>query len=199
MNREFLEGLGLEKETIDKVMAEHGKTVNTTKEQLDTVTTERDNLKEQLTDRDTQLNDLSDKVKDSEELTAEINRLKEENQTATKELQNKLDTQAFEFKLDKALTGAKVKNTKAVKALLDTETIKLDGDKLLNLDEQLEALKESDAYLFEQEESTEPPKPSFTTGQHQKGGTTKNIAEMTYQELADMKANNPEKFAELTK
>src|SRR5699024_5403448 len=159
--------MGLTDEQIESVMAEHGKSVNEHKEQLDSVTTERDNLKEQLTDRDTQLNDLSDKVKDSEELTAEINRLKDENKTATKEVQEKLDKQAFDFTLDKALSNAKVKNTKAVKALLDTEKIKLDCDKLLNLDDQLEVLKESDGNLFE-EEKKEPRKHNLTTGNHKK-------------------------------
>lgn len=171
MNREFLKALGLEDEAIDKIMAEHGKTVNKTKEQLDTITTERDSLKEQLTERDNQLAELGKKVKDNEELTAEINRLKEENKTATQELQAKLEKQAFEFNLEKALTGAKVRNPKAVKALLDTEVIKLDGDKLLGLEEQLNSIKESDPYLFEEEQKPEPPKPSFTTGNHQTSGS----------------------------
>lgn len=168
MNREFLKALGLEDETIEKVMAEHGRTLNDTKGQLDTVTTERDNLKEQLTDRDTQLNDLSDKVKDSEDLTAEINRLKDENKSTAKELQDKLKQQAFEHRLENSLKDANVRNTKAVKALLDTEKIKLDGEKLLNLDDQLEALRESDAYLFE-EDQQQQTKPNFTVGNHVKG------------------------------
>lgn len=198
MNREQLKELGLTDEQIESVMKEHGKTVNATKQELDTVTSERDNLKEQLIERDNQLNDISEKVKDSDELTAEINRLKEENKNATQELQEKLEKQAFEFSLEKALTGAKVRNPKAVKALLDVESIKLDGEKLLGLDDQLKALQESDAYLFESEESNES-KPNFTTGQHRKGNTTKSVAEMSYQELADLKANNPTQFAELTK
>ena len=172
MNREFLEGLGLEKETIDKVMAEHGKTVNDTKGNLDTVTTERDDLKQQLVDRDAQLNDLSDKVKDSEELTDEIDRLKEVNQTSTTELQEKINQQAFDFSLEKALTGAKVRNPKAVKALLDTEKIKLDGETLLNLDDQLTGLKESDPYLFEEEQKEEPkPTPTIVTPGNPDGGS----------------------------
>jgi predicted nucleic acid-binding Zn-ribbon protein len=165
MNREFLKGLGLEDEAIDKIMAEHGKTVNKTKEDLTTVTTERDNLKQTVADRDTQLEDLGKKVKDNDELTAEIDRLKDENKTATQEMQGKLDKQAYDFALDKALSGAKVKNAKAVKALLDTEKIKLDGDKLLGLDDQLKTIKESDGYLFEEEQ--QQGKPSFSTGQHQ--------------------------------
>lgn len=156
MNREELKALGLTDEQIEKVMAAHGKVVNSTKEQLDAVTTERDSLKEQIAERDTQLDNLSKQVKDNEELTAEIDRLKEENTAATQELQAKLDKQAFDFSLEKALTGAKVRNPKAAKALLDLESIKLDGDKLLGLEDQLNAIKESDPYLFEAEPEPNP-------------------------------------------
>ncbi|MCH1941596.1 phage scaffolding protein [Holdemania massiliensis] len=50
-----------------------------------------------------------------------------------------------------ALMRAKAKNPKAARALLDESKIKLDGDKVLGLDDQLEALKKSDAYLFDVE------------------------------------------------
>lgn len=175
MNREELKSLGLSDEQIEKVMAAHGKVVNSTKEQLNAITTERDSLKEQLTERDNQLAELGKKVKDNEELTAEINRLKEENQKTAQELQEKLEKQAFDFSLEKALTGAKVKNPKAVKALLDLEKIKLDGEKLLNLDDQLSALKESDPYLFDEEQQQQQEqKPTFTTGKHQTEGNKDN-------------------------
>lgn len=105
-------------------------------------------LNGQIKERDTQLDELGKKVKDNDDLTTEIDRLKQENQSATEELQNKLSQQQFDFALEKAITGEKARNPKAVKALLDTESIKLDGDKLLGLDEQLKGLKESDAYLF---------------------------------------------------
>ena len=45
--------------------------------------------------------------------------------------------------------NAKAKNVKSVKANLDLDKIKLDGDKLLGFDDQIEALKKSDAYLFD--------------------------------------------------
>ncbi|KAA0941613.1 hypothetical protein FQ087_20875 [Sporosarcina sp. ANT_H38] len=169
MNREALKALGLTDEQVDSVMASHGSVVNATKGELTAMTTERDDLKGQLTDRDTQLNDLSGKAKDNEELSAEIDRLKGENATATTELQEKLDKQAFDFTLEKALTGAKVRNPKAVKALLDTDSIKLDGDKLLNLDSQLDTLKASDAYLFEVEE-VPPNSPAIVTPGNPNGG-----------------------------
>ena len=58
MNREFLKGLGLEDEVVEKVMAEHGKTVNQTKSDLKAVEEERDNLSTQIKERDTQLKKL---------------------------------------------------------------------------------------------------------------------------------------------
>lgn len=170
MNREALKELGLTDEQIDKVMASHGSVVNATKQELETVTTERDNLKTQIGERDTQLEEL--KKIDAEGLQQKITELQGANETTKSEYEEKLHNQAFDFKLQQALTGAKVRNPKAVKALLDTEKIKLDGEKLLNLDDQLAGLKESDAYLFESEKTEEPAKPSFSTGEHQTDGNS---------------------------
>jgi hypothetical protein len=105
-------------------------------------------LKKQLKDRDAQLDDLKTKAAGNEELTKQINDLTEQNKTTAQEYQDKLDKQAFDFALERSLSKEKAKNPKAVKALLDTESIKLDGDKLLGLEDQLKELKESDAYLF---------------------------------------------------
>lgn len=59
----------------------------------------------------------------------------------------------LESKIDLAINNAKAKNVKSVKANLDLDKIKLDGDKLLGFDDQIEALKKSDAYLFEIDKS----------------------------------------------
>lgn|SRR5690554_4665409 len=178
MNREQLKELGLTDEQIEVVMREHGKTVNATKEELQTVTSERDSLKEQLSERDKQLEELRKKAEGNEELTAELNRLKELNEKTKQEFQEKLEKQAFDFALERSLANAKVRNVKAVKALLDIDSIKLDGEKLLGLDEQLNALKESDAYLFDIEDSNQQQqqKPNFTTGQHSKDSNADSFA-----------------------
>lgn len=56
-------------------------------------------------------------------------------------------------KLDNALTlalvEAKVKNPKLARAGLDMSVIKLDGDNIIGLSEQLDKLKETDGYLFD--------------------------------------------------
>ena len=124
------------------------------KSELDTVNNSIKDYKKQLKDRDKQLEDLKDKAKGNEELTAEIERLKDENKNVAKDYEAKIEKLNFDTKLDKALTGAKAKNPKTVKALLNLENLKLDGEDIIGLKEQLEALKESDGYLFD-ENSTE--------------------------------------------
>lgn len=70
-----------------------------------------------------------------------------------KEIENnskaEIEKVKLESKIDLAINNAKAKNIKSVKANLNLDNIKLDGDKLLGFDDQIEALKKSDAYLFE--------------------------------------------------
>lgn len=122
------------------------------KRELDTAYQTIKDYKKEIGTRDTQLNDLQGKVKDNETLTKEINDLKEANEKTTKDYEAKLNQISFDTKFEKAIAQYKTKNPKALKALLDMEKIKLvEGGSFIGLDEQIKALKESDAYLFEQE------------------------------------------------
>src|SRR5690606_6805857 len=151
MKRDFLKELGLDDEAISKIMAEHGKTVNALKDdadKVDTLEAQLNDLKNQIKDRDTQLEDLAEKAKGNEDLLKQINDLKDLNEKTAKDYQDKLNAQKLEFAIERSLAEAKARNPRAVKALLDTEAIKLDGDTLLGLEEQLKSLQESDSYLF---------------------------------------------------
>jgi hypothetical protein len=105
-------------------------------------------LEADLAARDTQLEQLKQAAGNSEELKKQIEALQAENKKAAEEWQAKFAQMQLDFALERALTTAKAKNPKAVKALLDMDKVKLDGDKLLGLDEQLKELQKSDAYLF---------------------------------------------------
>lgn len=88
-------------------------------------------------------------------------------------LQTKYDSDIASAKLDSALNlalvAAKAKNPKLAKAALDLSTVKLDGDKLLGLDDQLAKLKESDGYLFD---GGTPAATVDSGGAHTSGGAT---------------------------
>lgn len=202
MDRKFLEGLGLEKETIDKVMVEHGKSLNDYKEKADKhdgLVTQIGDLTDQLKERDGQLEEL--KKVDADALKQRIVDLQTENENNANEYQEKIDKQAKDFAIESYLRDQKARNPKAVKALLDLESITLKDDKLIGIDEQVTPLKESDDYLFKQEEQQQTKSPNILVGGNPQGSThqTKSIAEMSYEELTELKANNPAQFAELTK
>ncbi|MEK4149987.1 phage scaffolding protein [Robertmurraya sp. FSL W8-0741] len=125
------------------------------KQKFDDKLEEIKNLKADLETRDSQLEEL--KKVDAEGLQQRIQELQEENENTKSEYEKQLQQQTFDYSLKDALTAAKVRNPKAAKALLDLESIKLDGDKLLGLEDQLKTIKESDPYLFEEEEEPNTP------------------------------------------
>ncbi|WP_342537349.1 phage scaffolding protein [Sporosarcina sp. FSL K6-3508] len=158
MTREELKALGLSDEQIDSIMAAHGKVVNPMKEELTGAQSERNSLKTQLTERDTQLEDLRGKAQGNDDLQATIDALKEANESAKAAHQAELSKTKLNYELDRALLVNKARNPRAVRALLDSELIKLGEDgKVVGLSEQLEGLKTSDPYLFADEtQQTQP-------------------------------------------
>ncbi|MEN2765826.1 phage scaffolding protein [Ornithinibacillus xuwenensis] len=151
MNREFLKGLEITEEHIELIMKEHGKSVNSIKDKADKVDgleIQIQDYQQQIEERDKQLKDLSKKAVGNDDLQKQIEELQGANKKVADEWKEKLQKQTFDYALDRAITQAQARNPKAVRALLDTENIKLDGDKLLGLEEQLEALKEKESYLF---------------------------------------------------
>jgi len=105
-------------------------------------------LEADLVARDTQLEELKKAAGTSEELKKQISELQEANKATKEEWEAKTAQMQLDFAIEKALAAAKAKNAKAVKALLDMDKVKLDGEQLLGLDDQLKAIKESDPYLF---------------------------------------------------
>ena len=94
--------------------------------------------------RDEQLKGLEAKAADSEELKQALAAAQEENKKSAEEWFVKVAKMKMEFALERALFAAKAKNAKAVRALLDMEQIKLDGEQLLGLEDQLKSIRESD-------------------------------------------------------
>lgn len=88
--------------------------------------------------------------------SSEITRLNGEIKRLGTEHQNALNAAKLGYMLDARLTKEGAVNLKAVKALLDSDKIKLDGDSITGLDDQLNALKTSDPWAFK---APEVPKP----------------------------------------
>ena len=149
--KDLLKKAGIEEEKVDSAIADINKELPKhfiPKDKYNEVAEAKKKLEADIQERDNQLEQLKNAAGNSEELKAQIEQLQAENQKAAEEWQAKMAQMQLDFAIEKALAAAKAKNAKAVKALLDLEKVKLDGDKLLGLDDQLKELQKSDAYLF---------------------------------------------------
>lgn len=171
MNKEQLIALGLTEEQVKAVTEGYG--IMIPKARFDEKNAELKTAQDLVAERDSQIKDLGKKAGDNEELKKQITDLTVANKKAADDYAASLAKKDFDVALDKALSGAKARNVKALTPFLDLDKVKLEGDKLTGLDEQLKAIKESDAYLFEEEEQVDPeppadPKPrSWSAGQQQ--------------------------------
>lgn len=83
-----------------------------------------DALDEQLKTANTTINDLKKSNKDNEDFQTKVT----DYETKVKDYEKKIQDMQFNYALEGALKGANVRNTKAVKAFLNLENVKLDGD-----------------------------------------------------------------------
>lgn len=172
MKKEQLVALGLTEEQADKVIEGYGQMVP--KSRLDDKINELKDAQKVIDERDKQIKDLEPLAAGNKDLLDQIKTLQADNQTAKEQYESELAETRRTFALDGALKDAKVHNPKAVKALLDMEKVKLNGDALEGLSEQLEALKQSDAYLFAEEKQETPPGPTFSGGNPTPPGSNGN-------------------------
>ncbi len=154
MKREELESLGLEKETVDKIMDMNGADIEREKAKTKEAENERDNYKEQL---DTTTGEL-DKLKElNPEMQATIEKLQGELKAKDEEYANKEAERLFQDTLSEAIKSAGGRNPKSVMALLNMEELKESKNQSEDIKKALEAVKESDAYLFGTDEPFSNP------------------------------------------
>lgn len=192
MKKEELIELGLDEETAKKVEAASteelkGYVEKTKYSELETV---KNQLEESNKTVNKQLEDLKKNTGDAEALKAEIQKMQDENKSKETEYANNIKKLKVDNAVELALIGAKAKNTKAVKALLNLENLEIGEDgKVKGLEDQIKNLTkdEGTAFLFEAESKTETPKGTDPAGK----STKKDIKDMTYSEMEAYLAANP--------
>ena len=194
MKTDFLKSLNLSQEVIDKIMAENGKDIAVEQKKAEKVIQERDSYKLKAESLETQVNDANTEIQkfkdmDIDGIKKAADDWKETAEKAKADADKQISQMKFDYALSAALTGAKAKNAKAVKALLDMDGLKFNDGKIVGLDEQLAQIKTDNDYLFESDE----PAPEFVKGTNGGSGSVggKKPSEMTYTELCDYMAQNP--------
>lgn len=159
MKREELKKLNLTDEQIDKVMSLHGADVEAMKSKSEELNKTNESLQSQIAERDKDLKLLKKQAGDNEELTNQFKDLQSKYKQDTENLTKELQQTKLNSAVDSALSAAKVRNTKAAKALLNMNDIQLnDKGEVEGLDDQIGSLQKTDGYLFDQG-SKEPYQP----------------------------------------
>lgn len=204
MKRKELEDLGLNKEQVDAVIKMNGADIENAKSvsaaEISNLQTENESLTSQVKERDKQLETLKKSAGDDEDLQKQIEQLQSDNATAKANHESEMNQLKVQFAVEKALTGAKAKNIKAVKALLDLDDAKLDKDgNVKGLQEQIDKLVAGDdtKFLFEevQQSGQKQDFKGFQPGASSSGvkpGTEVDMSKMSYDELAAYIENNPD-------
>lgn len=180
-------------EEIDKKVSEEIGKNFVARADFNTLNTEKKNLADTVKERDKQLETLKASTGDVEALKNQIATLQTENATAAKAHEAEIKSLKIDTAVELALSAAKAKNVKAVKALLDLDKAELDADGTVKgLADQIKKLTEApdSGFMFE------TGKAGFKGFKPGESGDPNNqppdYSKMTYDELAAFMESNPD-------
>ena len=193
---DILSSLGVEvpkdkKEALEKELAANYKTVAEYDKQAGKLSQALDKLKT-----------AEDGLKgfegiDLAELKGQISQLQEQLSQKDAEYAEKVANMEFDALLTSAVTAAKGKNAKAIRALLDVDALKASKNQEADIQSALEALQKDNEYLFD---SGKAPLPNIvlpSKGETSPTVTKESFAKMGYRERLAIKKDNPELYEQL--
>ena len=191
MKRKFLEDLGLEKEAIDKIMAENGNDVNAAKADYEALKQQLEAANTQVQERDSQLEQLKNATGDVEAMKQQIATLQAENKTAKEKYEADLKDLKLSAAIKMAL-GNSAHDAELVAGLFDKAKLILSEDgQVTGLEDQLKAIKKEKAFLFKEEKAPQQIKGGKPAEGRGAPPADKKPSEMTYSEMCKYLEANP--------
>lgn len=140
-----------QKEYKDKDLEDISNGAYIPKQRFDQVNEQAKEYKKQVGERDTQISKLKEEFKDTAGLKEKVTVLETTNKTQKETYEKQLSDIAFNNALEKSLGAYKIKDSKLIMALIDKDKLKVDGDTVIGLKEQIEPLQKSHDFLFDKE------------------------------------------------
>lgn len=162
--KDDLINLGLTDEQAKEVFTLHGKDLNETKSALDTITQERDSLKNQLQNAETQIETLKADANTSAEQKEALDKLQAEYDKFKADAEAELAMTQKVNAINLALKDTNAYNPEKLMKFIDVDAIEMDENGKPKLDDVINGLKESDAYLFKPEDDGTPNPSIFPQG-----------------------------------
>ena len=165
MKTEFLQNFKvndqpLPKEIIDAILAENGRDIEAAKKPF----ADYDTVKSQLDEAQKTIKGFQDSGADIEAVRKSAKDWEDKYNAAVSESNQKIADMAFDHALEAAITGANGRNAKAIRALLDVDTLKSSKNQEADIKAALEAVQKDNGYLFD--DGSTPPPYAGGTGTH---------------------------------
>lgn len=165
MKREFLQNFKvgdqpLTKEIIDAIMAENGRDIEEAKKPFG----DYDTIKQQLDEAQKTLKGIQDQGTDLETARQNARDWEQKYNKAVEDHKAELADRDFRQQLETAIIAAKGRNTKAITALLDVDTLKASENRDQDIKAALEGLQKGSGYLFDTEGTPPPYAPGAGAG-----------------------------------
>jgi hypothetical protein len=197
---EILSGLGIEvaedkKAELTRQTAENYKTVAEFEKAKNRLEVERDNYKDSL---ETAQNTLKEfEGVDVKDLQGKVAKLTSDLADKDTEYRQKIEDMEFQSVIDAAISASGARNAKAVKALLDVETLRASKNRTEDIKAAIETVKGENGFMFGSDEPVNNPVAPTDTKQTDIGITKERFAKMGYSERLNLKRTYPEKYKEL--
>jgi len=197
MKKDELVKLGLTEEDAEKVAKASEEELKgfVPKSRFDEVNEAKKHAEESVKERDKQIEGLKASAGDADKLKQQIEQLQQDNKT--KDANHALEIRKLKLDnaVDSALTAAKAKNLKAVRALLDLEKAELAEDgSVKGLAEQIKKLSEAEDSKFMFESSGKPKLKGAKAGEDgiDDNDGKPDLSKMTYSEIAAYMESHPD-------
>lgn len=179
--REDLRNIGVEDSKVEEVMSLHGKDVQHLQSNLDVLKEKKQSAeqevklyKERIDEQNTKLDELRNQVNSGEDLNEKVKALQEANSQKDEQHKQEMNKVKLRYEIDKELDRTGARNKVAVMALVDQENVSLsDENGVQGLTEQLEKLKETDSYLFN-DDNSQSSNQDRGNGSNEQNGTVGN-------------------------
>ena len=188
MKKEELLALGIDEDTAKKVLDINGQDIEKVKSKLTVAEAARDEYKTQLETANTTIQSYKDM--DIEGIKQSATDWEKKYNTATADLQKKLDEQAYDFAMKEYVNGYQFTSElvkQAVVAQLKAQEFKLSDGKFLGADDFMKQLQEANPSAFVIED--EKPQPKITIPG---AGKPTPGQKLTMAQLMKLKNENPE-------
>lgn len=197
MTKEQLQALNLTDEQINAIIEDYGKNY-VSKAQFNEKNDAYKQAKQEIENLTNDISTLSEANKANEALQSQIKELQDAATQREADYNENIKNMKIDTAITKALSKSGAMNETILTGLLDRTKIAIGEDNTITgIQEQINALKESDPYLFKQD-SIKGVVPGDATPKTNDGITKEQFNKMSYLDRVQLQESNPDLYSELS-